>query len=29
MPRLFMSLQSENRTPIIDILDQTPTPPEG
>ena len=28
MPRLFMSLQSENRTPIIDILDQTPTPPE-
>jgi maltose alpha-D-glucosyltransferase / alpha-amylase len=29
MPRLFMSLQSENRMPIIDILDQTPTPPEG
>ena len=28
MPRLFMSLQSESRTPIIDILDQTPTPPE-
>jgi maltose alpha-D-glucosyltransferase/alpha-amylase len=28
MPRLFMSLQSENRMPIIDILDQTPTPPE-
>jgi maltose alpha-D-glucosyltransferase / alpha-amylase len=27
MPRLFMSLQSENRMPIIDILDQTPTPP--
>jgi maltose alpha-D-glucosyltransferase/alpha-amylase len=27
MPRLFMSLQSESRTPIIDILDQTPTPP--
>jgi maltose alpha-D-glucosyltransferase/alpha-amylase len=29
MPRLFMSLQSESRTPIIDILDQTPTPPEN
>jgi maltose alpha-D-glucosyltransferase/alpha-amylase len=29
MPRLFMSLQSENRMPIIDILDQTPTPPEN
>ncbi len=29
MPRLFMSVQSENRMPIIDILDQTPTPPEG
>ena len=29
MPRLFMSLQTENRMPIIDILDQTPTPPEG
>ncbi len=28
MPRLFMSLQSEARTPIIDILEQTPTPPE-
>jgi maltose alpha-D-glucosyltransferase/alpha-amylase len=29
MPRLFMSLQTENRMPIIDILEQTPTPPEG
>ncbi|MGA7758038.1 MAG: maltose alpha-D-glucosyltransferase [Ilumatobacteraceae bacterium] len=29
MPRLFMSLQGENRMPIIDILDQTPTPPEN
>ncbi len=29
MPRLFMSLQTENRMPIIDILDQTPVPPEG
>ncbi len=29
MPRLFMSLQSESRTPIIDILEQTPTPPEN
>ena len=29
MPRLFMSLQTENRMPIIDILDQTPTPPEN
>jgi maltose alpha-D-glucosyltransferase/alpha-amylase len=27
MPRLFMSVQMENRYPIIDILDQTPTPP--
>ncbi len=27
MPRLFMSVQMENRTPIVDILDQTPTPP--
>ena len=27
MPRLFMSVQTENRTPIIDILEQTPTPP--
>ena len=29
MPRLFMSVQMENRTPIIDILEQTPTPPEN
>jgi maltose alpha-D-glucosyltransferase/alpha-amylase len=29
MPRMFMSLQMENRTPIIDILEQTPLPPEG
>ncbi|WP_420451912.1 maltose alpha-D-glucosyltransferase [Ilumatobacter sp.] len=29
MPRLFMSVQMENRTPIIDILEQTPEPPEG
>ena len=27
MPRLFMSVQIENRTPIVDILEQTPTPP--
>ena len=29
MPRLFMSLQMEDRFPIIDILDQTPTIPEN
>ena len=29
MPRLFMSVQMENRTPIIDIMEQTPEPPEG
>jgi maltose alpha-D-glucosyltransferase / alpha-amylase len=29
MPRMFMSLQMENRTPIIDILEQTPLPPDG
>jgi len=29
MPRLFMAVQRENRTPIIDILEQTPDPPEG
>ncbi len=29
MPRLFMSLQLENRHPIIDILDQTPGIPEN
>ena len=29
MPRMFMAVQMENRTPIIDILDQTPSPPDG
>ncbi|MDX2080638.1 MAG: maltose alpha-D-glucosyltransferase [Terrimicrobiaceae bacterium] len=29
MPRLFMSLQMEDRFPLIDILDQTPTIPEN
>ena len=29
MPRLFMSLRQENRTPIIDILEQTPPLPPG
>jgi len=29
MPRLFMSLQMEDRFPIVDILDQTPTIPEN
>jgi maltose alpha-D-glucosyltransferase/alpha-amylase len=29
MPRMFMSLQMENRMPIVDILEQTPTPPPG
>ncbi len=29
MPRLFMSVQMENRTPIIDIMEQTPEPPPG
>ncbi len=28
MPRLFMSIQTENRFPIIDILDQTPPIPD-
>lgn len=28
MPRMFMSLQMEDRYPIIDILDQTPAIPE-
>nr|MBA3966502.1 maltose alpha-D-glucosyltransferase [Nitrospirales bacterium] len=28
MPRLFMSMQMEDRFPIIDILDQTPAIPE-
>ncbi|MBD3268284.1 maltose alpha-D-glucosyltransferase [bacterium] len=29
MPRLFMSVQMENRFPIIDILEQTPDIPEN
>jgi maltose alpha-D-glucosyltransferase/alpha-amylase len=29
MPRLFMAVQRENRTPIVDIMEQTPDPPEG
>jgi maltose alpha-D-glucosyltransferase / alpha-amylase len=29
MPRLFMALRMEDRTPILDILEQTPRPPEG
>ena len=29
MPRLFMSIQMEDRFPIIDILDQTPAIPEN
>ena len=29
MPRLFMGLRMEDRTPIIDILQQTPDIPEG
>src|SRR5690606_31296761 len=29
MPRLFMSLQMEDRFPIIDILEQTPPIPEN
>ena len=29
MPRLFMSLQMEDRFPIIDILEQTPPIPDG
>ncbi len=29
MPRLFMSVQMEDRFPIVDILDQTPALPEG
>jgi len=29
MPRMFMSLQMEDRFPIIDILDQTPAIPES
>ncbi len=27
MPRMFMSVQTENRVPIVDILEQTPNPP--
>jgi maltose alpha-D-glucosyltransferase/alpha-amylase len=27
MPRMFMSVQTESRMPIIDILEQTPEPP--
>jgi maltose alpha-D-glucosyltransferase/alpha-amylase len=27
MPRMFMSVQMENRVPIVDILEQTPDPP--
>ncbi|HEX8297231.1 MAG TPA: maltose alpha-D-glucosyltransferase [Chthoniobacteraceae bacterium] len=29
MPRMFMSIQMEDRYPIIDILEQTPAIPEG
>ena len=29
MPRMFMALQMEHRTPIVDILEQTPALPEG
>ncbi len=29
MPRLFMALRIEHRTPIVDIMEQTPAPPEG
>ncbi len=29
MPRLFMGLRQENRSPIVDIMEQTPPPPEG
>ena len=29
MPRLFMAIEMEDRFPIVDILDQTPTIPEG
>jgi len=29
MPRLFMGVQMENRTPIVDIIEQTPKPPRG
>jgi maltose alpha-D-glucosyltransferase / alpha-amylase len=29
MPRMFMAVQMENRMPIVDILEQTPTPPDS
>ena len=29
MPRLFMAIRMEDRFPILDIMEQTPTPPEG
>jgi len=29
MPRLFMALRMEDRTPVIDILEQTPTIPDS
>jgi len=29
MPRLFMALRVEHRTPIVDIMEQTPEPPPG
>ena len=29
MPRLFMSVQMEDRFPVVDIIDQTPALPEG
>ncbi len=29
MPRMFMALQTEDRFPIVDILEQTPPPPES
>lgn len=29
MPRIFMAIEMEDRFPIVDILDQTPTLPDG
>ncbi|MDQ3470595.1 MAG: maltose alpha-D-glucosyltransferase, partial [Actinomycetota bacterium] len=29
MPRLFMAVRLEQRTPIVDIMEQTPEPPPG
>ncbi|MDE3174047.1 MAG: maltose alpha-D-glucosyltransferase [Gemmatimonadota bacterium] len=29
MPRLFMALHMEDRFPVVDIMQQTPEPPEG